>query len=119
MKPFFILALMSLLAPLAAGEPSSTQEDEVAAVEHLIQITSIQLEKQKELKALMLEFREQQDTFFQGDQSKAHASKMVGTAHKILEMIKQSRIQHLFSSEYLEELALFSSIASKTAPARP
>lgn len=119
MKRLLALALISFLAPLSAEEPSAVHEHDIAAVEHLIQITTLQLEKQKELKALMLEFREQQDQFFQGDQSKAHASKMVITAHKILEMIKQSRIHHLFSSDYLEELALFSSIANKSAPARP
>jgi hypothetical protein len=44
---------------------------------------------------------------------------MVHTARKILSEIQELHIQHLFSSEYLEELTLFSSIAGKTTPTRP
>ncbi|MBI2742794.1 MAG: hypothetical protein HYX48_02630 [Chlamydiales bacterium] len=94
-------------------------EDESKAVDNLIDATLQKLDQQKELKRLMALFRDQEERFFRGDQSKEHSSKMVNTARQILDLIKKGHLEHLFSSEYMEELALFSSIAGRTTPARP
>lgn len=95
------------------------QEDEILAIEHLIQATQKNLEIQKFLKEKMIRFVEQKEQFAAGQQTKQHASRMVHTAQEIYEIIKDYRLQYLFTSHYLEELALFSSIAKKTVPARP
>lgn len=98
---------------------TAAREDEVKAVDHLIASTAEKLEQQKELKKLMTLFREHEERFFQGDQSKEHSLKMVNCARQILELVKNAHLEHLFSSEYIEELALFSSIAGKKTPPRP
>lgn len=119
MKHLILLTLLSS-SLFAADEPLlKTDQDEISQVSHLIEATQEKLSKQKELKALMLIFQEQEEQFFLGDQSKTHAAKMVHSARQILEMIKAYHLEHLFSSEYMEELTLFSSIAGKTSPTRP
>jgi hypothetical protein len=114
----FILFCSSLAADLSRSEEEeilAPKENEAEIIEHLIQSTQSKLEEQKELKTLILLFREQEERFFKGDQSKEHTTKMVGCARQILEMIRSSHIEHLFSSEFMEELALFSSIAGKAS----
>lgn len=94
-------------------------EDEIDALDHLIHATTRQLETQKQLKKLMLEFKKQREEFIQGNQTKAHASRMVRTARQIYEMITSNHMEHLFAKDYMEELTFFSSIAGKTAVTKP
>ena len=88
-------------------------EDEIAAMDHLLDNTSHQLEVQKQMRQLMLDFRRQKDEFAKGNQTKSHAAQMVRSARQIYESITAHHLQYLFSQEYLEELLFFSSIAGK------
>lgn len=92
--------------------------DELTILEDLIKRTQKQLASQTKLKDLMIQFKVQKKLFTQGNQSKAHATEMVKTASKILDILSDEQLKHLFSSDYLEELALFSSIANKAKPGR-
>ncbi|MBS0620726.1 MAG: hypothetical protein JSS61_04635 [Verrucomicrobia bacterium] len=105
--------------PLVETKAVIEGPDEVAIVDDLILVTTRQLETQKQLRSLMLDFQKQQEEFVQGNQSKVHAKEMVRTARQIYEMISANHIQHLFPNAYLEELSFFSSIAGKTALSRP
>jgi hypothetical protein len=95
------------------------EEDEVKIVEQLIFATVQQLETEKHLKNLMLQFKKQREEFIQGNQTKAHAGRMVRTARQIYETITANHFEHLFAKDYLDELTFFSSIAGKTAMTRP
>lgn len=99
-------------------ELALSREDELAVLDSLIVRTTKQLDKQQALKDLMIQFKVQKEIFTQGNHSKQHAGEMVKTAKKILEILTDENMKHLFSSVYLEELALFSSIANKNRPAR-
>lgn len=126
-----LILIISLFATCLAGvnakevpaiDPeivASPAEDELETMKHLITVTEQQLAVQKQLRNLMAEFKKQKDRFFKGDQSNKHSFKMVKTASTILQIINDNHLQHLCSSEYLEELTLFSSIAGKNTPARP
>jgi hypothetical protein len=102
----------------ALSNPSMA--DELTILDGLIKRTQKQLASQMQLKDLMIQFKVQKQLFTQGNQSKKHAFEMVKTASQILDILGNEQLKHLFSTDYLEELALFSSIASKaTTPARP
>jgi hypothetical protein len=94
-------------------------EDEIKVIEQLISATTRQLETQKQMKELMMQFNKQREEFIQGNQTKSHAGKMVRTARQIYEMITSNHLEHLFAKDYLDELTFFSSIAGKTAMTRP
>jgi hypothetical protein len=95
------------------------EEDELKTIDHLISATAQQLEAQKQIKELMLQFKKLREEFVLGNQSKSHATRMVRTARQIYEMVTSSHIEHLFAKDYLDELTFFSSIAGKTAVTRP
>ena len=63
------------------------EEDEVKTIDQLISATAQQLEAQKQVKELMLQFKKLREEFIQGNQSKSHASRMVRTARQIYEML--------------------------------
>ncbi len=94
-------------------------EDEVKVLEKLIEVNEQRLEMQKQLKEKMALFQKQKEEFVQGNQSQKHAAAMVFNAREILGEIKKENLAYLFSSEYLEELVFFSSIAGKSTPIRP
>ncbi len=98
---------------------SLMEEDEVFSIDRLIKSTKEQLVLQERLKEQMVQFKQQKDLFMQGEQTKRHAGVMVRTAREILEVITEQHLQYLFSTEYIEELTLFSSIAGKNGIKRP
>ncbi len=95
------------------------EEDEVVVIDRLILATQAQLGMQKHLKELMITFQQQKEMFIQGDQSKKLATQMVRSAREILEIISDEKIHYLFSTDYLDELKMFSSIAGKNGIKRP
>lgn len=135
MKPLFFLALIlfSLSSPCQAENPTLLvpqsslmqvslpldEQDEVKIIDQLVIATTTQLETQKQLKELMLQFQKQQKEFIEGNQTKVHTGRMVHTARQIYEMIGANHLEHLFAKDYLDELTFFSSIAGKTAMSRP
>jgi hypothetical protein len=96
-----------------------SKENELKIIEQLISATAAQLETQKQLKELMLQFQKQQEEFIQGNQTKAHTARMVRTARQIYETLLAHHLEHLFAKDYLDELTFFSSIAGKNAVNRP
>jgi predicted ABC-type ATPase len=104
---------------LAEFNTSISDEDEVAAMNHLLENTSHQMEVQRQMRQLMLDFRRQKEEFVQGNQTKSHAAQMVRTARQIYESVTAHHLQYLFSQEYLEELLFFSSIAGKNRVKSP
>jgi hypothetical protein len=106
-------------SPLIETALPLTENDEIKVIDHLIIVTARQLEMQKQMKEIMLQFKKQREEFIQGNQTKAHAGKMVRTARQIYEMIISNHLEHLFAKDYLDELTFFSSIAGKTAVTKP
>ena len=94
-------------------------EDEVKSLAKLIEVNEVRLEVQKHLKEKMVLFKKQKEEFIAGSDSQKHAFAMVSNAREILGEIKKENLAYLFSSEYLEELVFFSSIAGKSSPIRP
>ncbi len=113
---FSNFCLASVPQEHALSNPAAA--DELTILDGLIKRTQKQLETQSKLKDLMIQFKVQKKVFIQGNQSKQHSFDMVKTASKILDILSDEQLRHLFSTEYLEELALFSSIANKSKPGR-
>jgi 7-keto-8-aminopelargonate synthetase-like enzyme len=93
--------------------------DEISSLAHLITANEKHLSTQKQLKDMMQLFQKQKEEFLQGNQSKNHAFSMVSNAREILTMIKEEHLSYLFSTDYLEELIFFSSVAAKSVPLKP
>jgi hypothetical protein len=98
---------------------SSVQGDEPETIDYLIAQTEKQLQTQKRLKEQIALFSSHKKQFINDDQTKAQAARMIKTANHILEIITAHHLHHLFSSEDLEELSFFASMAAKNSPKRP
>src|ERR1700722_2575045 len=109
MKLIFLTVALLFLIPAFAG-------DEIQAIDNLIVASEKQLKTQKELKQDIILFETQKEIFLKGEQTLDHAGRMIKTATFILTSISDNHLQYLFSFEYLEELALFSSIGAKKGP---
>ena len=106
-------------SPLTEDSLSLREDDEFKAIDQLISATTQELEAQKQMKELMLQFKKQREEFVQGNQTKSHAGRMVRTARQIYELITSHHLEHLFAKDYLDELTFFSSIAGKSALTKP
>jgi hypothetical protein len=111
--------LLTLSTAILFAEEMPRPKSHANHIDHLIAATERKLEQQKELKQLMETFNFQQEEFFRGNQSKTHAAKMIHSAERILNLIRELHLAHLFSLTYLEELTLFSSLATRQIPVRP
>lgn len=119
---FALCMVASLSAEVQAiiDEPEKeVKENEIDVISRLVGESEKHLATQKRLKQLMKEFQEQKETFLLGNQTKSHAYHMVMTARQILDLIHTEHLSYLFSSDYLDELVVFSSIAGKSSPVRP
>lgn len=104
---------------LIMASENMTDTDELKIADQLIVTTRRQLEMQKNLKDLMVQFRDQKESFVQGNQTKEHAGKMVRTARQIYEIITANHLEYVFPKDYLDELTFFSSIAGKSGISKP
>lgn len=93
-------------------EPS---ENEMIVIDRLIRITEKQLAAQKRIKILIGQMYHDKELFLKGGQSKIHAKYMVDAASEILGLIRLCKLQHLFSSEFMEELTVYDEIRKKPA----
>ena len=87
-------------------------EDELIVVDRVITLLELQQKDQRQLKILIAELRHNQELFMKGDQTKYHAKLMLKAARQSLAIINKYHLRHLFSSEFLEELAVLSQIGN-------
>jgi len=88
-------------------------EDELVTIDRLILLTEKQLKAQKKIKILIGEIRHNKEMFLKGEESKLHAKYMIHAANKCLNLIQSHHLYHLFSSDFLEDLAIYNAIGSK------
>lgn len=91
-------------------------EDELIAVERVIKMTEKQLEAQCKLKILIAEYRKNRDLFVKEEHSKLHARYMIRAAKEIQQIIRTYHLEHLFSSDFIEELAVLNQVGKKEVP---
>jgi hypothetical protein len=118
---FFLqnIVIQSEITPNIEEKIFDIKDDELSAITQFIVIQQKRLERQRDLKNQILEFRVQKVAFMNGNKTVKHASLMVSTAKEIFNSINEMKIAYLFSADYIEELIFFSSVAEKSRPIRP
>lgn len=91
-------------------EPS---EDELISIDRMVKLTEKQQEAQLRLKDLIVDLRHNKEQFMKGEECKLYAHYMIRAAKESLFIIKTYHLEHLFSSEFLEELAIYTKIGTK------
>ena len=106
-KMFYVLsALSSLISPNA---------DALETLEQSLQSLQKRLEKQEKLKELLIEYNSLKKRFIQENISKSEAWRMVKISEEMCKLIEQEHLEPLFSMEFIEEIKVFSSFATKSS----
>lgn len=124
MKKLIYLSLMSLfiianlnsvesLPNLKETEPALVVANEMKRLNNLISITEKNLENQKKLKQLFLDYQQQQVNYLQNSQDKEVTLQMVKTAYLLLEGIKANHLIQTFDTEFISQLTFFSQFVAK------
>ncbi|HEY5235921.1 MAG TPA: hypothetical protein VIJ14_07070 [Rhabdochlamydiaceae bacterium] len=122
--PKFFLEI-TLISTISLSLLSFSRDgEELNILDDLIATSERQIDLQKELRDLIIQFHTQQDLFYQGSdndqKTKELASKMVSTAAKILKNSEENHYLHLFPPFFVEELKLFANISKKKfTPVQP
>lgn len=122
MKKFIVLFIILLfnhlhsaesLPHLKETEPALVVAKELQHLNHLIHVTEKNLEHQKNLKQLFLDYQQQQLYYLQNTQDKEITLQMVKSAHRLLESIKANHLIQIFDNEFISQLTFFSQFATK------
>jgi ribosomal protein L28 len=93
----------------------SLEINAVEVLEQSIERTQKNLETQKKIKDLLVELNSLKKRFVKNETSKEEAWRMVKVSANVLKLIENDHLEHLFSVEFLEELKVFSTYATKTS----
>jgi hypothetical protein len=116
---FFVFVLLGHLdaadpiSNLKETEPALVAAKELQRLNNLISITEKNLENQKALKELFLEYQKQQVNYLQNSDDKEATLRMVKSAHRLLESIKANHLLETFDTEFISQLTFFSQFATK------
>ncbi len=93
--------------------PLSVVPGNLTSLELLIQATQQQHEFQVALRDEIVEYQKLRDLYLEKPENKDLLFRVANRADRVLEGIKQAKLVHLFDSEFLKELNVFSKFAKK------
>lgn len=114
----FLITFGSLFAAepitnLKETEPALVVAKELQHLNQLIAITEQNLENQKALRQLFVDYQQQQVNYLQNSQDKEITLQMVKSAHRLLESVKANHLVQTFDTEFISQLTFFSQFATK------
>lgn len=126
---FFILGCSFL--PLCYGEIASAKSlspikdpaaligNELARLDTLIDATQQSLDSQKKLRERIVEYKKIQDLYLKNSQDNEILFRMIKSAYRTLESIKEEHLTQTFDPDFISELTLLSQIATKRGIPKP
>lgn len=128
-KNLFIFGALIAMSPLCAQnftyelpkltDPAAMAANEIAMLDDLIAVTEQNLEKQKKIKILVVEYQKIQSVYLQNTENKEMLFRMIKSAYRLLESIKDAHLTQAFDPKFISELNLLSQIAAKSGIAKP
>lgn len=115
-----IFLFLSIGSPCFSAGPNASVRDpeellntEISRIDTLILATQQSLEGQKKLRELVAEYKKTQETYLKHPQDNDLLLKLVKSAHRTLEAIKENHLIQTFDPEFINELTVLSQAASK------
>lgn len=106
----FILAVLLLFSPLFAHP-----QDELMVLDQLIETTQKNLNAQLLLKGMMFEFFQTREAFLTNPESGKLATSLVKKATRLHNHVDKEHLSHLFSTEFLTELAFYNQVGKSVS----
>jgi len=90
-------------------------QDELLVIEELIQTTKKNLDSQQKLHTLVVEFNQSREAFIANPDSGRLATALVKQAMRLYNYLQKEHVTHLFSSDFLSELAFYNQVGKQIA----
>lgn len=122
---YLLLCLFALSFQLQAESPSTIKDpnaligNEISRLDTLIQATETSLEAQKKLRTQILEYQKLQDQYLKNTKDNDLLMKLVKSAYRTLQTIKEQHLEQNFDSDFIDELRVISQPATKRGIPRP
>lgn len=122
-----ILICMLMAACFQAGadvaspikDPAALIGNEISRLDTLIQATELSLEGQKKLRTQIMEYQKLQDLYFKTPQDNDLLFKVIKSAYRTLQTIKENHLVQTFDPEFIDELTVLSQPATKRGIPKP
>lgn len=93
-------------------------QDEILVIEELIDTTKKNLDSQQKLHTMIVEFKQAREAFIANPDSGKLATKLVRQAMRLQNYLQKEHVSHLFSSDFLQELAFYNQVGKQVAHAQ-
>jgi len=114
------LALQASAAiPTAIKDPDALIGNEIVRLDTLIQATEQSLESQKKLRVQILEYKKLQELYLQNPKDNELLLKLVKSAYRTFQTIKNNHLTQTFDSDFIDELTVLSQPATKRGIPKP
>lgn len=114
-----VLATAGSMQAAPAQDPAALFPSELATLDQLIAVTQRNVEAQRLLRCQLIDYQQLQTRYLRNPDDKDVLFRLIKTAQKAMNTIKNEELTHLFSSEFLSELNLFAQIGSKRGVPKP
>jgi hypothetical protein len=121
---FFFIVCGSCFAASATSltvvkDPDVMIATELSRLDTLIQATTESLQGQKKLRERIVEYQKIQELFMKNPNDNDILLRMVKSAYRTLESIKESNLVQTFDPEFIDELTVLSQAAAKRGVPKP
>ncbi|MEI8365049.1 MAG: hypothetical protein WCF65_01405 [Parachlamydiaceae bacterium] len=106
-------------APAAVKDPATIVSHELLRLDTLIRATEQSLEGQKKLRSMIVDYQKLQEQFLKNQSDNELLLKVVKSAYKILQNIKENHLTQTFDTDFIEELTVLSQPAAKRGIPKP
>jgi hypothetical protein len=105
--------------PSTIKDPAALIDDEIARLDTLIQATEQSFDGQKKLRLLIVEYQKNQKIYLKNSRDNDLLFKVIKSAHRVLQSIKENNLLHTFDPDFIDELTILSQPAAKRGIPKP
>lgn len=122
---FLVFTLVTVFMQVGADIPSPIKDpaaligNEIARLDTLIQATELSLEGQKKLRIQIVEYQKLQDIFLKNPKDNELLFKVIKSAYRTLQTIKENNLTQTFDADFIDELTVLSQPATKRGIPKP
>lgn len=117
---FFAIAIqVQAEMPSMIKDPNALIGNEIGRLDTLIQATEYSLEGQKKLRTQIVEYQKLQDQYLNNTKDNDLLLKLVKSAYRTLQTIKENHLEQNFDADFIDELTVLSQPATKRGIPRP
>ena len=100
-------------------DPAALIGNEISRLDSLIQATEKSLDAQRKLRVQIAEYQKLQDLFLKNPKDNDLLLKVVKSAYRTLQTIKENHLSQTFDADFIDELTVLSQPATKRGIPKP